>query len=53
MRSKFAAANHALSLLHPQAGGGTVSMNTQDSAAVRYVDADSGQVTINKVYYAQ
>ena len=45
--------NHALSLLHPQSGGGTVSMNTQDSAAVRYVDADSGQVTINKVYYAQ
>ena len=44
--------NHALSLMHPDSDGATVSMNTQDSAAVRFVDARSGQVTINKVYYA-
>lgn len=43
----------ALSLTHPRSDGGTVSVNMQDSAGVRYVDADSGQVTINKVYYAQ
>lgn len=43
----------ALSLMHPRSDGGTVSVNMQDSAGVRYVDADSGQVTINKVYYAQ
>lgn len=43
----------ALSLTHPHSDGGTVSVNMQDSAGVRYVDADSGQVTINKVYYAQ
>ena len=38
--------------MHPDSDGATVSMNTQDSAAVRFVDARSGQVTINKVYYA-
>jgi hypothetical protein len=43
----------ALSLLHPRSDGGTVSINMQDSAGVRYVDADSGQVTTNRVYYAQ
>jgi hypothetical protein len=40
-----------LSLMH--SGEGTVSINMQDSAGVRYVDADSGQVTTNRVYYAQ
>ena len=44
---------NALSLLHPRSEGPTVSLNMQDSAGVRYVDADTGQVTINKVYYAQ
>lgn len=44
---------HALTLMHPRSDGATVSINMQDSAGVRYVDADSGQVTINKVYYAQ
>lgn len=43
----------ALSLMHPHSDGGTVSVNMQDSAGVRYVDADTGQVTINRVYYAQ
>ena len=43
----------ALSLTHPRSDGGTVSINMQDSAGVRYVDADSGQVTTNRVYYAQ
>jgi len=44
---------NALSLMHPRSEGPTVSVNLQDSAGVRYVDADTGQVTINKVYYAQ
>ena len=43
----------ALSLMHPRSEGATVSINMQDSAGVRYVDSDSGQVTLNKVYYAQ
>jgi hypothetical protein len=43
----------ALKLLLPHSVGGTVSINMQDSAGVRYVDADSGQVTTNRVYYAQ
>lgn len=42
-----------LRLMHPHSEGGTVSINMQDSAGVRYVDADSGQVTTNRVYYAQ
>lgn len=42
-----------LSLMHPRSDGGTVSINMQDSAGVRYVDADTGQVTTNRVYYAQ
>ncbi len=42
-----------LALMHPSSEGATVSVNMQDSAGVRYVDADSGQVTLNKVYYAQ
>lgn len=43
----------ALSLMHPRSDGATVSVNMQDSAGVRYVDADTGQVTMNRVYYAQ
>ena len=39
--------------MHPHSDGGTVSINMQESAGVRYVDADSGQVTTNRVYYAQ
>jgi hypothetical protein len=30
-----------------------ISVNMQGSAGARYVDADSGQVTTNRVYYAQ
>lgn len=41
----------ALTLLHPQ--GGTLSVNMQGSAGVRYIDADTDQVTTNRVYYAQ
>jgi hypothetical protein len=48
-----AANGAALKMMHPHSDGGTVSMNMQDSAGVRYVDADSGQVTTNRVYYAQ
>lgn len=41
----------SMSLLHPS-GAVTVSVSMRGSAGVRYVDADSGQVTTNKVYYA-
>ena len=43
----------ALSLMHPRSDGVTVSVNMQGSAGVRYIDSDTGQVTINRVYYAQ
>jgi hypothetical protein len=39
--------------LIPHADGATVSVNMRGSAGVRYVDADTGQVTTNKVYYAE
>jgi hypothetical protein len=42
----------AMSLL-PHSNGATVSVSMQGSAGVRYVDADTGQVTTNKVYYAE
>ena len=43
-----------LSLLHPRVDGVTTSISMPPgSAGARYVDADSGQVTINKVYYEQ
>jgi len=42
----------ALSLM-PRADGVTVSVSMPGSAGVRFVDADTGQVTTNKVYYAQ
>ncbi|MDQ6758276.1 MAG: hypothetical protein M3Z32_00250 [Acidobacteriota bacterium] len=41
----------ALTLLHPQ--GASISVNLQGSAGVRFVDADTDQVTTNRVYYAQ
>lgn len=42
-----------MSLLHPRSTGAAVSVSMQGSAGVRYVDADNGQVTTNRVYYAQ
>ncbi len=42
-----------MSLTHPNSQGVTVSINMKGSAGVRYVDADTGQVTTNKVYYAE
>jgi hypothetical protein len=43
----------AMSLTHPHADGGTVSVSLQGEAGVRFVDADTGQVTTNKVYYGE
>jgi len=40
-------------LTHPRSDGVTVSINMQGSAGVRYVDDATGQVTTNKVYYAE
>jgi hypothetical protein len=45
--------DRAMSLMHPNSDGVTVSVNLQGSAGVRYVDADTGQVTTNKVYYGE
>jgi len=42
-----------LSLMHPRSDGATVSVSMQGSAGVRFVDSDTGQVTTNKVYYAE
>lgn len=42
----------AMSLI-PHSDGATVSVNMHGSAGVSFVDADTGQVTINKVYYAE
>ena len=42
-----------LSLIRPAADVVTVSVNMKGSAGMRYVDADTGQVTTNKVYYAE
>jgi hypothetical protein len=42
----------AMSLI-PHSDGATVSVNMRGSAGVRFVDADTGQVTTNKVYYAE
>jgi hypothetical protein len=48
-----------LSLMHPHSDAVTVSVsmpvsvNNQGSVGVRYVDADTGQVTTNKVYDAE
>jgi len=43
----------AMSLTHPHSDHVTVSVSLRGSAGVRYVDADTGQVTTNKVYYAE
>jgi hypothetical protein len=42
-----------MSFLQPHSETGAISVSMQGSAGVRYVDADSGQVTTNRVYYAQ
>jgi hypothetical protein len=42
-----------LSLMQPRSDGATVSISMRGSAGVRFVDADTGQVTTNKVYYAE
>jgi hypothetical protein len=42
----------AMSLI-PHSDGATVSVSIDGSAGVRFVDADTGQVTTNQVYYAQ
>jgi hypothetical protein len=42
----------AMSLL-PHSDAATVSASMHGSAGVRFVDADTGQVTTNKVYYAE
>jgi hypothetical protein len=42
-----------LSLMHPHSDSATFSVNMQGSVGVRFVDADTGQVTTNKVYYAE
>lgn len=42
----------AMSLMNPHSDGVTVSVSMRGSAGVRYVD-DTGQVTTNKVYYAE
>jgi hypothetical protein len=41
-----------LSLMHPHSDAVTVSVSMRGSLSVRYVDADTGQVTTNKVYDA-
>lgn len=42
----------ALSLM-PHSDGATVSVSMPGSAGIRFVDTDTGQVTTNKVYYAE
>lgn len=42
-----------LSLMHPHSDAVTVSVSMRGSMGVRYVDADTGQVTTNKVYDAE
>ena len=42
----------AMSLMNPHSDGVTVSVSMRGSAGVRYID-DTGQVTTNKVYYAE
>jgi hypothetical protein len=42
-----------MSLMHPHSDAVTVSVSMRGSVGVRYVDADTGQVTTNKVYDAE
>lgn len=39
-----------MTLLHPESAVVTLSVSTQGSVRARYLDVDSGQVTINNVY---
>ncbi len=43
-------AGSSLSLMHDRARGLTLSVNAQGSMRARYVDSETGQVTINNVY---
>jgi len=43
----------SMSLMHPHSDAVTVSVSMRGSVGVRYVDADTGQVTTNKVYDAE
>ena len=43
----------AMSFLTPRSDSVAVSVSMQGSARAQFVDADTGQVTINKVFYAQ
>jgi hypothetical protein len=43
----------SLALFHPRSDGVTISVSMQGSAGARYIDSETGQVTINRVYYAQ
>ncbi len=42
-----------MSFLTSPSDGVAVSVNMQGSAGAQYVDSETGQVTINRVYYAQ
>ena len=42
--------DQALTMRHPHAGAVTLTVNTQGSVRARYIDSDTGQVTINHVY---
>jgi anti-sigma factor RsiW len=42
-----------MSFLNAHSDSAAVSVSMQGSARAQYVDSDTGQVTINKVYYAQ
>lgn len=43
----------AMSFLSPRSDSVAVTVSMQGSARAQFVDADTGQVTINKVFYAQ
>jgi len=43
----------SMALMHPHSDAVTVSVSMRGSVGVRYVDADTGQVTTNKVYDAE
>ena len=43
----------SMSLVRPHSDGVTVTISMKGSAGLRYVDADTGQVTTTKVYYAE
>jgi hypothetical protein len=41
---------NALTLMHPKGGQRTISVSSPGLLRVRYVDGDTGQITINNVY---